>query len=191
VFSAHHVLEALVQPSKDVEDEDPVFDERAKVGQTVGHGFELAAVLSHREVALNKIVKGSIKMKSTLLTVTEKLVLDGEPQMVRHVTAFPDHLAKLRQDGVANPVEDDAVHPYPPRIVGRSVVRDVFDEGVALKSLLHEVTPVGVVGGGVADDVHKLADIEDCGRLKVEAGDDRVFVGRRGSGDELRGRGRC
>jgi hypothetical protein len=44
----------------------------------------------------------------------------------------------------------------------------------------------GVVGGGgVKDDVHQLADAEHCGRLKVKYGDDRVFVGRRGGGDEL------
>jgi hypothetical protein len=53
-------------------------------------------------------------MKSTLLTVTEKLVLDGEPQVARRAPAFPDHLVKLRQDGVTDPVEDDVVHPYPP-----------------------------------------------------------------------------
>jgi hypothetical protein len=40
-----HVLEALVQPPKDVEDEDPVVNGCAEVSQTVGHGLELAAVL--------------------------------------------------------------------------------------------------------------------------------------------------
>jgi hypothetical protein len=107
-------------------------------------------------------------MKSTLLTVAEKLVLDGEPQVARRAAAFSDHLVKLRRNGVADPVEDDAVHPYPPRIIRRSVVHDVLDEGVALKSLLHEVTPADVVGGGVEDDVHQLVDIEDRSRLKVK-----------------------
>jgi hypothetical protein len=32
-------------------------------------------------------------------------------------------------------------------------------------------------------------DVEHCSRLKVKFDDDRVFVGRRGGGDELRGRG--
>jgi hypothetical protein len=71
-------------------------------------------------------------VKSTLLTVTEKLVHDGEPEVARRATAFPDHLVKIHRDGVADPVEDDAVHPNPPRIIGRSVVRDVLDQGVAL-----------------------------------------------------------
>jgi hypothetical protein len=122
------VLETLVQPPKDVEDEDLFFNGCAEVSQIVGHGFELAAVLIDQEVTLNKSMKGSIKVKSMLLMVTEKLVLDGEPEVMRHATTFPDHLVKIRRDGVADPVEDDIVHP----IIGRSVVRDVLDQDVAL-----------------------------------------------------------
>jgi hypothetical protein len=127
-----HMLEALVQPPKDVEDEDPVFNGCAEVSQTVGHGLELATVLIDREVTLNKSTKDNIKVKSTLLTVTEKLVLDGEPEVTRHATTFPDHLVKIHRDGVVNPVEDDVVHPNPPRISGQSVVHDVLEQGVAL-----------------------------------------------------------
>jgi hypothetical protein len=60
--------------------------------------------------------------------------------------------------------------------------------------LLYEIMPAGIVGGeGVKDDVHQLADVEYCGHLKVKSGDDGVFVGQRGGGDERRGRGqgRC
>jgi hypothetical protein len=122
-----HVFEALVQPLKDVEDEDPVFNACVKVNQIVDHGLELAAVLIDREVTLNKSTKGSIKVKSTLLTVTEKLVLDGEPEVARRTTAFSGHLVMIRRDGVADPVEDDGVHPNPPRIFGRSVVRSAVE----------------------------------------------------------------
>jgi hypothetical protein len=90
-----HVLEALVQPPKDVENEDLVINGCAEVSQTVGHDLELAAVLIDREVTLNKSVKSSIKVKSTVLTVTEKLVLDGEPEVARRATAFPDHLVEI------------------------------------------------------------------------------------------------
>jgi hypothetical protein len=41
---------------------------------------------------------------------------------------------KFQRDGVANPIEDDTVHLYPPWIIGRSIARDMFDEGVALKA---------------------------------------------------------
>jgi hypothetical protein len=126
------VLKALVQPPKDVEDEDPVFNGYAEVSQIGGYGLELAAVLIDREVTLNKSTKCSIKVKSTLLTVTEKLALDGKPEVARRATTFPDHLVKIRRDGVADPVEDDVVHPNPPRIIGQSVIRDVLDQAVAL-----------------------------------------------------------
>jgi hypothetical protein len=72
-------------------------------------------------------VKSSIKVKSTVLTVIEKLVLDGEPEVVRHATTFWNHLVKIRRDRVADPVEDDAVHANPSRISGRSIVRDVLE----------------------------------------------------------------
>jgi hypothetical protein len=62
----------------------------------------------------------------------EKLVLDGEPEVVRCATAFSDHLVKIHRDGVADPVEDDTGHPNLSRIIGRSVVRDVLDQGIAL-----------------------------------------------------------
>jgi hypothetical protein len=77
-------------------------------------------------------MKGSIKVKSTLLTVTEKLVLDGEPEVARRATVFPDHLVKIRRDGVADPVENGTVHSNPPRIIGWCVIRDVLDQGVVL-----------------------------------------------------------
>jgi hypothetical protein len=62
-----------------------------------------------------------------MLTVTEKLVLNGEPEVARRATAFPDNLVKIRRDGVADPVKDDTVHPNPPRISGRSVICDMLE----------------------------------------------------------------
>jgi hypothetical protein len=126
------VLKALVQPPKDVEDEDPVINRCVEVSQTVSHGLELAVVLIDRDVTLNKSMKNSIKVKSTMLTVTEKLVLDGELEVAHRATAFPNHLVKIRRDEVADPVEDDGVHQNPPQIGGWSVVRDVFEQGLAL-----------------------------------------------------------
>jgi hypothetical protein len=40
-------------------------------------------------------MKGSVKVKDTLLMVAEKLVLDGELEMTRCTAAFPDHLVKI------------------------------------------------------------------------------------------------
>jgi hypothetical protein len=47
-----YVLEALVQPPKDVEDEDPVINGCTEVSQTVGHDLELTTVLIDREVTV-------------------------------------------------------------------------------------------------------------------------------------------
>jgi hypothetical protein len=58
-------------------------------------------------------MKDSVKMKGMLLTVAEKLVFDGELEVTRCTAAFPDHLVKIHQDGVADPVDDDAVHLNP------------------------------------------------------------------------------
>jgi hypothetical protein len=53
------------------------------------------AILIDLDVILNKSMKGSIKVKSTLLMVTEKLVLDGMLEVTRCAIAFPDHLVKI------------------------------------------------------------------------------------------------
>jgi hypothetical protein len=121
-------------------------------------------------------------MKGALLAVTEKLVLDSEPQVARGGTTFLNHLMELWGDRVADPVEDDVVHPALARIGGRSVVRvDVVEEGVALEDHHHQVMPVGVGGGGgVEDDVHEGADVEDGRCLKVKTGDDGLLIGGRG-----------
>jgi hypothetical protein len=126
------VLEVLIQPLKDVEYEDPIFNGCTEVSQIIDQGLELAALLIDRDVTLNKSVNGSIKLKSTLLTITKKLVLDGEPEVARRATVFSDHLMKIRRDGVADPIEDDVVHLNPPWIIAQSVVHDVLDQGVVL-----------------------------------------------------------
>jgi hypothetical protein len=73
-----------------------------------------------------------MRVKGMLLTVAEKPALDGEPEVARCIVAFSDHLVKIHRDGVTDPVEDGAVHPNPPQIIGWSVVRDMLDQGIAL-----------------------------------------------------------
>jgi hypothetical protein len=107
-YDGAEVLKPRVQAAEDVEDEDSVVDRRPEVGQSIRHVLELAAVLAHGEITLHKVTKGSIKVKGALLTVSEKLVLDSQPQVARSGTTFPDHLMELRGDRVADPVEDKA-----------------------------------------------------------------------------------
>jgi hypothetical protein len=125
------MLEALVQPLKDVDDEDPVVNWCTKVSQNIGHSLELVTVIIDQEVTLNKSAKSSIKV-IPVLTVTEKLILDSEPEVARRAIAFSDHLVKIRRDEVADPVENDVVYLNPPLISGRSVIRDVVKQGIAL-----------------------------------------------------------
>jgi hypothetical protein len=180
-YDGAEVLKPWVQAAEDVEDEDPVIDRRPEVGQSIRHVLELAVVLAHGEITLHKVTEGSIKVKGALLAVFEKLVLDSQPQVARSGTTFPNHLMELRGDRVADPIEDDAVHPAPARIGGRSDVRvDVVEEGIALEDHHHQVTPAGVGGGaGVEDDVHEGTDVEDGRCLEVKTGDDGLLIGRR------------
>jgi hypothetical protein len=118
-------------------------------------------------------------VKGALLTVTEKLVLDSESQVARDGTTFLNHLMKFRGDRVADPIEDDTVHPAPARIGGRSDVRvSVVEEGVALEDHHHQVTPADIGGGGgVEDDVHEGANVEDGRCLEVKTDDDGLLIG--------------
>jgi hypothetical protein len=181
-YDGAEVLKTQVQAAKDVEDENPIVDRRPEVGQSIRHVLELAAVLAHGEITLHKVTEGSIKVKGALLAVTEKLVLDSLPQMAHSGTTFLNHLMELWGDRVADPVEDDAVHPAPAQIGGRSDVRvDVVEEGVALEDHHHQVTPAGVGGGGgVEDDVHEGEDVESGCCLEVKTGDDSLLIGGRG-----------
>jgi hypothetical protein len=56
----------------------------------------------------------------------------------------------------------------------------LVEEGVALEDHHHQVTPAGVGGGGVEDDVHEGADVEDSRCLEVKTGDDSLLIGGRG-----------
>jgi hypothetical protein len=69
-------------------------------------------------------------MKSTCLTITEELVLQGEPQVARRTATLPNDL-KIDSDRVGEPAEDNSVHPGPRRIIGEGVIgEDVVGEGV-------------------------------------------------------------
>jgi hypothetical protein len=77
----------------------------------------------------------------------------------------------VRRVGIHHPVLDR----------GRGRVKRHGAEGVGQRLLVPACAEL---------EVHQLADVEHCSRLKVKSGDDRVFVGRRGGGDELRGHDR-
>jgi hypothetical protein len=137
------------------------------------------AVLSHTEVTLYKVVKGSIKVKSICLTITEELVHQGKPQVARWMTTLPNNLLKIGSDHVGDRAEDNNVHPDPRRIVGEGDVREnMVGEGVPCQGHQHQVTPDGIVGGhSVQHDVHQLTNVWNCHCLNVEVGDECRVVG--------------
>jgi hypothetical protein len=84
-------------------------------------------VPAHREVALYKIAKGGIKVKSMRLAVTEKLVVDGEPQGPLNAATL-SNILEIMGDRVGEPVEDKGVHSSPRRIIGEGIIElDVVD----------------------------------------------------------------
>jgi hypothetical protein len=71
-------------------------------------------------------------VKSTHLTVTEKLVIEGEPQGPLSAATLLNNILEIMGDRVGEPTEDDTVHSSPCRIIGEGIIElDVVDEGVS------------------------------------------------------------
>jgi hypothetical protein len=75
-------------------------------------------------------------VKSTHLSVTEKLVVEGDPQVPRNAAMPSNDLLEILRDRVGEPVEDDIIHSSPCKFVGEGIVRlDVVGEGVSRKAI--------------------------------------------------------
>jgi hypothetical protein len=70
-------------------------------------------------------------VKSTCLTITNELVLQGEPQVARRTTTLPNDFLKIGSDRVGEPAEGDSIDPGPRRIVSEGIIgEDVISEEV-------------------------------------------------------------
>jgi hypothetical protein len=118
-------------------------------------------------------------VNSTCLTITEELVLQGEPQVARGTTTLPNDLLKIGSDRVGEPAEGNSIHPGPRRIIGEGVIgENVVGEGVSCQGHQHQVTSDDVVrGSSVQHDGHQLANVWYCHCLNVEVGDECRVVG--------------
>lgn len=47
------------------------------------------------------------------LTISEKLILESEPEVACHALKLPGVPAQLKGDGARDPVDDDAIHLIP------------------------------------------------------------------------------
>jgi hypothetical protein len=107
-----------------------------------------------------------------------KLVVEGEPQVPRSVATLPNDLLVILGNHVGDPGKDDDVHSSPHRIVGEGVVALYMDsEEISRQGHQLEITPEGVVRGrGVEDDAHQLVNVRNHRSLEVEVGDDGHVV---------------
>jgi hypothetical protein len=172
------MLILLVQAAKNVEDEVPVRDRAVKITEGVRHSLHLVAVLSHREITLDKVAKHGVEMKGVCLAVADELVLERQPGLTHGDAMFPGDVLKVDADGVENPGDDNVVHPFSGRIVGRrSVEEDMGGEFVALEGEHHLIAPAGVVHGrGVQNNVDHVADVLYTACLGMQVGDDSILI---------------
>lgn len=69
------MLVPLVQAAKHVEDEVAVEDFEVEIVKGIGHSLHLAAVVGHRQVALDEVAEHGIKMKRLCRIVANELIL--------------------------------------------------------------------------------------------------------------------
>jgi hypothetical protein len=77
------MIVALVQPSKNNEDEVAIRDGVAKVSQGVDHALHLVTVVAHREVTVDEVAECGIEVKHACFSVADELVLDHAPDLAR------------------------------------------------------------------------------------------------------------
>jgi hypothetical protein len=89
---------ALVQPSKNIEDEVAIRDSAAKVIQGVDHALHLVTVVAHREVTLDEVEECGIEVKHACFSVVDELVLDHAPDLARGNVVLLGDVLNLTDD---------------------------------------------------------------------------------------------
>jgi hypothetical protein len=112
---AFDVGEVLVEAADHVQHQGAVGDGLAKIGEGVGHGLELPAVVGDGQITLAEVAELGVEVQCAGLSVPEKLRLDGEPSRLSRATAPHHGLGEVGGDGAVETGADDAVHPRPIR----------------------------------------------------------------------------
>jgi hypothetical protein len=97
---------------EDREDDAPVAHGAPEVGEGVGHALHLAAVVTHREVALPCGMERREDLRGTGIGVATELVLERLPDLAhvaRGTVGRTDGVLELRRDGPHEPGHDDGV----------------------------------------------------------------------------------
>jgi hypothetical protein len=79
------IVEVLVQPAENVQDEDAVGDINAEVDEGVDEALHLQAVVILVKIVLNKVLEGSIDVEGASLLVVDEAILQGQPGSVGNV----------------------------------------------------------------------------------------------------------
>jgi hypothetical protein len=172
------MLIPLVQTAKNVEDEVPVRYRAVKIAKRVRQSLHLVALLSHREITLDKVAKHGVEVKGVCLAIADELVFKHQPGLTRGDATFPGDVLKVDVEGAEDPGDDDVVHPFRGRIIGRrSVEEDMGVEFVALEGEHHLIVPAGVVHRrGVQNNANHVADFLYPACLGMQVGDDGRLI---------------
>jgi hypothetical protein len=90
------------------------------------------------------------------LTLTKKLVLDGNPCLVRSIQSLMEDLHQLLRDGTEDPRQHDVIEAVLVRRVVDAIGEDVDVHHVTVEGDEEKITPVGVDGAsgdGLQDDL--------------------------------------
>jgi hypothetical protein len=99
-----HELVLLVEAAEQVQDEGPIGDRFAKVGEGVGDPLHLAAVLVDGEGPLGESAKLGVEEHDARLAVVEELLLDVKPGGAsKEAVVLVDVVQQVGGDGVENP----------------------------------------------------------------------------------------
>jgi hypothetical protein len=90
------MIEGLVQPVENVQDEDAVGDVNAKVDEGVGETLHLQAVVVHVKIALNKVPEGGIDVEGASLPIADEAILQGQPGSAGGVATLTGHCPEVQ-----------------------------------------------------------------------------------------------
>uniref|UniRef100_J3L0C0 Uncharacterized protein n=1 Tax=Oryza brachyantha TaxID=4533 RepID=J3L0C0_ORYBR len=175
---ATDVTEALVETVEHVEYQRAISDRFPEFPELLRHGLETSAVVCDREITLNEVAKLDVEVEGACLPVSQKLGLQGEPNITGSGVALDHGLGEVNGDGAGDPGFDDIVHACPVGEVRRGEVgEDMVLERVFADDEKDLIVPAGVVAGvGVDDDVDKASDVLDADGLCVQVDDGGGFM---------------
>jgi hypothetical protein len=82
------VIEVVIQPTENVQDEDAVRDINVEVNEGVSEALHFRAVVIHVKIALHKVSEGGIDVGGASLLVVDVAILQGQLDSVGGVVVL-------------------------------------------------------------------------------------------------------